>query len=317
MAKRFTDTNKYRKPFIRGLQGAYKLLWDYLYHDCDHAGIWIVDFEIAQLYIGSDMPVNKSDALKYFNSDEKRIIEIDGGKKWFLPSFIEFQYGVLSENNRAHSSVISILKKYGLYKNKPLTSPLQGAKDKDKEMDIVKDMVKELNLDEKFINLISIWLKYKSEKNQSYKPTGLKEMIKKLAKLSNGDFIKAELIIKDSISNNYSGFFKLKTENVPEFNGISFYESELKKCNNDNDYKLFVEFLNGRNILNRKLINLLSVSEPISFEQLKIVIQKTKGTKIKISELLIEIENDLMKNEKLKKSALFVLLDKKIEYKLK
>ena len=51
MAKRFTDTNKYKKPFIRGLQGAYKLFWDYLYHDCDHAGIWIVDFEIAQTYL--------------------------------------------------------------------------------------------------------------------------------------------------------------------------------------------------------------------------------------------------------------------------
>ena len=77
MAKRFTDTNKYKKPFIRGLQGAYKLLWDYLYHDCDHAGIWIVDFDIAQVYLGADMPVNRADALKFFNKDEVRIIEID------------------------------------------------------------------------------------------------------------------------------------------------------------------------------------------------------------------------------------------------
>ena len=92
MAKRFTDTNKYKKPFIRGLQGAYKLLWDYLYHDCDHAGIWIVDFDIAQIYVGKDMPINKDDALKYFNTDEQRIIEICKGKKWFIPGFIDFQY---------------------------------------------------------------------------------------------------------------------------------------------------------------------------------------------------------------------------------
>ena len=59
MAKRFTDTEKYRKPFLRGLQGAYKLLWDFLYHDCNHAGIWIKDFEIAQIYIGNDMPINE------------------------------------------------------------------------------------------------------------------------------------------------------------------------------------------------------------------------------------------------------------------
>jgi len=138
MAKRFTDTNKYKKPFIRGLQGAYKLLWDYLYHDCDHAGIWIVDFEIAQLYIGADMPVNKIDALKFFNADEKRIIEIDGGKKWFIKSFIEFQYGILNPQNRVHFSVLLELDKHNI--SKGLISSLQGAKDKDKDKDEVKDM---------------------------------------------------------------------------------------------------------------------------------------------------------------------------------
>jgi len=138
MSKRFTDTNKYKKPFIRGLQGAYKLLWDYLYHDCDHAGIWIVDFQIAQIYIGDDMPINKNDALKYFNDGEIRIIEIDNNTKWFIPSFISFQYGILSEENRAHNSVIQILKKYELW-NKGLITPLQGRKDKDKDMDKDKD----------------------------------------------------------------------------------------------------------------------------------------------------------------------------------
>lgn len=137
MAKRFTDTNKYKKPFIRGLQGAYKVLWDYLYHDCDHAGIWIVDFEIAQIYVGADLPINKNDALKYFNESEKRIIEIDNGKKWFLPSFIDFQYGELNEQNRAHNSVIKILK------NKTLLSSLQGAKDKDKVKELDKDKDKD------------------------------------------------------------------------------------------------------------------------------------------------------------------------------
>lgn len=147
MAKRFTDTNKYKKSFIRGLPGAYKLLWDYLYHDCDHAGVWIVDMEIAQKYIGDDMPVSKKLALDLFNEDELRVIELDGGKKWFIPSFIEFQYGKLSEKNRAHLSVISILKKFDLLNDdltikiqiKPLTSPLQGAMDKDMDKDKEKD----------------------------------------------------------------------------------------------------------------------------------------------------------------------------------
>jgi hypothetical protein len=137
MAKRFTDTNKYRKPFIRGLPGPYKLFWDYLYHDCDHAGIWIVDFEIAQIYVGADMPINQDEALTFFNNGEQRIIEFDEGKKWFLKPFIEFQYGELNESNRAHNSVIQILRKNQLLK--PLTSPLQGAEDKVKDKDMVKD----------------------------------------------------------------------------------------------------------------------------------------------------------------------------------
>jgi hypothetical protein len=131
------------------LQGAYKLLWDYLYHDCDHAGIWIVDFEIAQLYIGNDMPVNKADALKFFNAEEKRIIEIDGGKKWFIKPFIEFQYGILDEANRVHNSVIKELQRHNV--NKGLISSLQGAKDKDKDKDKDEDEAKDMDFIDRIV----------------------------------------------------------------------------------------------------------------------------------------------------------------------
>lgn len=166
VAKRFTDTNKYKKPFLRGLQGAYKLLWDFLYHDCDHAGIWIVDFEITQSYLGKDMQVNKEEALRLFNADEVRIIPIDNGKKWFIPSFIEFQYGKLTEKNRAHVNVITILLKYDLIdsslnlKNrKPHTSPLQGGKEMEQEQ--VKEPEEEKEKEQS---------KEKGEKFDFYKP---------------------------------------------------------------------------------------------------------------------------------------------------
>lgn len=210
MAKRFTDTNKYKKPFIRGLQGAYKLFWDYLYHECDHAGIWIVDFEIAQLYIGKDMPINKEDALKYFNKGEKRIIEVDNGLRWFIPSFIEFQYGELNEENRAHNSVISILKKYNQYKkNKPLKSPLQGGKDMDKDMELVKDM----DIEPSFLSPFLSWLKYKRSRGESYKNIDSTYLAyKKLLKLSGNDPIKAIKVIEQSMASNYAGLFELKIQ---------------------------------------------------------------------------------------------------------
>lgn len=133
MAKRFTDTNKWRKEFIRGLQGAYKLLWLYIIDECDHAGIWHVEFDVAELRIG--MQINEAEALKQFNG---HIIVFDNNLKWFIPDFIEFQYGVLNPENRAHKSVLDQIEKYKL---KGHLRSLQGRKDKDKDMD--KDKVKE------------------------------------------------------------------------------------------------------------------------------------------------------------------------------
>jgi hypothetical protein len=115
MAKRFSDSDKWKKPFIRGLQGAYKLLWFYILDDCDHAGIWHVDFEVASIRIGEQ--VNEKDALKFFDG---KIQVFSNGSKWFIKDFIDFQYGELKDNNRLHVSVINILQKNNLGDCKPL-----------------------------------------------------------------------------------------------------------------------------------------------------------------------------------------------------
>ena len=131
---------KWKKPFIRGLQGAYKLLWLYICDDCDHAGIWQVDIEVAAIRIGEK--IDSKEAIKSF--DEKIII-FDKGNKWFIPSFLEFQYpSGLNPDNRAHNSVIILLEKYNLRisNNKPLISPSEGSMDMDMVKDMDKDMVK-------------------------------------------------------------------------------------------------------------------------------------------------------------------------------
>lgn len=139
MAKRFTDSEKWKKPFIRSMKAPYKLLWLYILDECDHAGIWQVDLEVAQIKIGEKLTLDL--ALQYLGA---KILQIEGGEKWFIYDFIDFQYGALNPDNRAHNSVINILNKYQIdYKNKPLISPLQGAMDKDKDKDMVKDMDKD------------------------------------------------------------------------------------------------------------------------------------------------------------------------------
>jgi len=142
MAKRFSDTDKWKKPFIRSLEAPYKLLWFYILDDCDHAGIWHVDFDVVTIRIGID--VNANDAIKVFGD---KIKVLDNGNKWFIKDFIDFQYGTeLNPKNKVHASAIDILKKNNVYDFKGLPSPLDEAKDKDKYKDKDKDKDKDSDI---------------------------------------------------------------------------------------------------------------------------------------------------------------------------
>ena len=174
MSKRFTDTNKWRKGFVRGLQGAYKLLWLYIIDECDHAGIWHVEIDVAELRIG--MKISTEDAIKEFDN---HIVIFDGGNKWFIPDFIDFQYGTLNPENRAHKSVLDLLEKY---KIKGLVRPLQGCKDMDMVKAMDMDMVK---VD--FIGLILIEFQevYKLLRNVEYEITNVGKERSAAGKLLN------------------------------------------------------------------------------------------------------------------------------------
>ena len=110
MAKRFTDTDKWKKGFIRSLSPKFKLLWLYILDDCNHAGIWETDFEVASIRIGSK--VTEKEASQVFASQIKIF---DNGDKWFVAKFIDFQYGTLNENSRPHAAVIKLLDRYDVY----------------------------------------------------------------------------------------------------------------------------------------------------------------------------------------------------------
>lgn len=125
MAKRMTDTEKWKKPFFKSLPAEYKLFWIYLTDDINHAGIWEVDKEIAELRLGTKLSLDK--ALGLF---KERVVVFDNGTKWFLPDFIKFQYGILNEGNKVHRSVIILLKKYNLLDD---SRGLLAPKDKDKD----------------------------------------------------------------------------------------------------------------------------------------------------------------------------------------
>lgn len=222
MAKRFIDTDIFKKQFIRTLKAPYKVLWIYVLTDCNHSGIWEADFDVAQLRLG--VKVTKQEAEQVFGD---KIIVLDNGGKWFIPSFIDFQYGKLSAANRAHNSVILLLTKYNLLDEdlsikeltKPLTSPLQGdmdmdkekEKDKDKEKDkeITQPKIEKSELELAFDNWVQMRKKMKSGITEHAIQLGKEE----LRKLSGGKSETAIAIINQSILNSWKGFFPLKTQN--------------------------------------------------------------------------------------------------------
>ncbi len=142
MARRVIDTDFSNRPEVRAMKAPYKLLWSYLNCACDHAGIWVVELDVAALRLG--VKLDREEALSQFGA----LVENYGGR-WLVTTFVEDQYGELNAANKVHASVLQRLE--ALKKEaptKPLGSPLQGAKDKDMEkaMELDKDeaMVKEL-----------------------------------------------------------------------------------------------------------------------------------------------------------------------------
>ena len=72
---------------------------------------------------------------------------------------------------------------------------------------------------------LDMWLAYKKEKRQTYKPRGLEALKKKLIQLSNGNPEYAKVIVEYSMGNNYTGLF------APKNNGVNSYEQQQRTFN--------------------------------------------------------------------------------------
>jgi hypothetical protein len=75
---------------------------------------------------------------------------------------------------------------------------------------------------------LDMWLAYKKEKRQAYKPRGLEALKKKLLQLSNGNPEYAKVIVEYSMGNNYTGLF------APKNNGVNSYEQQQRTFNKIN-----------------------------------------------------------------------------------
>lgn len=133
MPKRFTATEKWLDPWFSELPLADKMFWIFLLDNCDHAGFWQVNWRLVRFHICEDFIFNENK----FSGRIEKVSE----QKWFIPKFIEYQYGELNPVNRVHGAVIALLKKEGAFKVR--TSSVNRVKDKDKEKELDKALDKE------------------------------------------------------------------------------------------------------------------------------------------------------------------------------
>ncbi len=182
MSKRLTDTEKWQDPWYMDLPSKYKLFWNYLTDNCDHSGVWKVNFKVASFYVGEHL--EPSEVKRILNER----IDVLSDEYWMIKKFIDFQYSVdiqaLNPQNKVHLSVLKLLSKFKKFKgltrglqgankgltrglqgankgltrglqgaNKGLTRGLQGAKDKDKDKDKDKEELSKVRVKEnKFLD---------------------------------------------------------------------------------------------------------------------------------------------------------------------
>jgi len=132
--KRFTDTDKWRDPWFRKLSAGAKLAFLFIVDNCDNAGVWDADMELANFSIGMEIPWEK-----VRESLGERLEVLKSGK-WHLKKFVNFQCGELSEECKPHAAVIRLLNKHGIQRvSKEHPKGMNTLKEKDQDKDKERD----------------------------------------------------------------------------------------------------------------------------------------------------------------------------------
>lgn len=134
MAKRFTDTSKWDDEWFMNLSPEKKMAYMYILDKCDSVGVWKANFKLANFQVGCD--INWDSFLQ--NDLKDRVYKTNSGD-WFLPDFIRFQYGELTEESTSKpiQSYIKQLKNHSLWilYTKGIDTLKEKEKEKEKDID--------------------------------------------------------------------------------------------------------------------------------------------------------------------------------------
>ena len=135
MAKRLTDTEKWNDDWYISLSNDYRIVWQWLLDNCNHAGICKRSIRLLNLMCNTS--ISEEDLIKIM---EGRIIIKENN--WFIPKFLKFQYTSLHSNRPVIISVVKELEKNGLFLMIPESFGNDYLIIKDKSKDKDKDIVK-------------------------------------------------------------------------------------------------------------------------------------------------------------------------------
>lgn len=98
MAKRLTDTEKWNDEWYISLSNDYKIVWQWLLDNCNHAGICKRSITLLNMMCKTDI----TEEQMLGQMGDRIIIS---GNDWFIPKFLKFQYTDLLSNRPVIVSV--------------------------------------------------------------------------------------------------------------------------------------------------------------------------------------------------------------------
>lgn len=135
MAKRLTDTEKWNDDWYISLSNDYRIIWQWLLDNCNHAGICKRSIRLLNLMCNTS--VLEKDLVLAMDG---RVIIVENN--WFIPKFLKFQYASLHSNRPVIISVVKELEKNNLIQFIPESFGNDYLIIKDKRKDKDKDIVK-------------------------------------------------------------------------------------------------------------------------------------------------------------------------------
>lgn len=112
MAKRFTDTDKWKDDWYVSLSNDYKIVWQWLLDNCTHSGLCKRSIGLLNMMCRTNI------------TEQEMVSAMDGrviihNNFWFIPKFIKFQYPTLLSNKPSIKSVVRDIFENNLQKTIP------------------------------------------------------------------------------------------------------------------------------------------------------------------------------------------------------